>query len=170
MERLAMTPFMIQTAMVEELRRLFQGRAFCGPGKGGRNSGRKPLKIYKQELPIETEPDWESDTDKACAPYIVVKVDGISSPDHDPLLVTELILLICVYDDGVDRQGYEDVLNIITEIVWHFRRERILAQAAEIQGVVEGKMSDEDNHPYYYGAVVMNCTSRNGEVDVEEML
>ena len=64
------TPQLCQDALIEMLKELFAGKLFCG------QEGRKALKIYKQDLPIPQSDDADVDTDKAEAPYIVVRMTG----------------------------------------------------------------------------------------------
>lgn len=51
--------------MLEEL---FTGKKYNG------QQGRKPLKIYKQDLPVPEDYDADVDTDAAAAPYIVAGI------------------------------------------------------------------------------------------------
>ena len=59
------TPQLCQDALIEMLRELFAGKKYNG------QEGRKPLAIFKQDLPIPEENDVDADTDVAHAPYIV---------------------------------------------------------------------------------------------------
>lgn len=52
------------------LRELFAGKKYNG------QEGRKPLAIFKADLPIPEENDVDADTDVAHAPYIVVRMTG----------------------------------------------------------------------------------------------
>ena len=56
------TPGLCQDALVEMLEELFRGRTYNG------QQGMKPLKVYKQDLPIPEDNDEDVDTDQACAP------------------------------------------------------------------------------------------------------
>lgn len=71
------TPQLCQDALIEMLKELFAGKLFCG------QEGRKALKIYKQDLPIPQSDDADVDTDKAEAPYIVVRMTGGQIEDDD---------------------------------------------------------------------------------------
>lgn len=51
------TPQLCQDALIEMLRELFAGKKYNG------QEGRKPLAIFKQDLPIPEENDVDADTD-----------------------------------------------------------------------------------------------------------
>lgn len=58
------TPQLCQDALIEMLCELFAGKKYNG------QEGRKPLAIFKQDLPIPEENDVDADTDVAHAPHI----------------------------------------------------------------------------------------------------
>ena len=100
------TPQLCQDALVEMLEELFEGKKYNG------QQGRKALKIYKQDLPVPEDYDADVDTDAAAAPYIVARMSGGSIKDDDGPQEVEFSLIICAYDEGVGREGYQDVANI----------------------------------------------------------
>lgn len=79
--------------------------------------GRKALKIYKQDLPIPQSDDADVDTDKAEAPYIVVRMTGGQIEDDDSPQTVDFSLIVCAYDTGLDREGWQDVANIKEDII-----------------------------------------------------
>ena len=58
------TPQLCQDALIEMLEELFAGKKYNG------QQGRKPLNIYKQDLPVPEDYDADVDTDAAAAPYL----------------------------------------------------------------------------------------------------
>lgn len=56
------TPQLCQDALIEMLEELFTGKKYNG------QQGRKPLKIYKQDLPVPEDYDADVDTDAAAGP------------------------------------------------------------------------------------------------------
>lgn len=56
------TPGLCQDALVEMLEELFRGRTYNG------QQGMKPLKVYKQDLPIPEDNDEDVDTDPGMRP------------------------------------------------------------------------------------------------------
>ena len=93
------TPQLCQDALIEMLKELFAGKLFCG------QEGRKALKIYKQDLPIPQSDDADVDTDKAEAPYIVVRMTGGQIEDDDSPQTVDFSLIVCAYDTSLDREG-----------------------------------------------------------------
>ena len=89
------TPQLCQDAMIEMLKELFADKLFCG------QEGRKALKIYKQDLPIPQSDDADVDTDKAEAPYIVVRMTGGQIEDDDSPQTVDFSLIVCAYDTGM---------------------------------------------------------------------
>lgn len=105
------TPQLCQDALIEMLRELFAGKKYNG------QEGRKPLAIFKQDLPIPEENDVDADTDVAHAPYIVVRMTGGEIADDKSPQTVEFSLIICAYDTGIERAGFQDVANIKEDIV-----------------------------------------------------
>lgn len=70
------TPQLCQDALIEMLEELFAGKKYNG------QQGRKPLNIYKQDLPVPEDYDADVDTDAAAAPYIVARMTGGAIKDE----------------------------------------------------------------------------------------
>ena len=104
-------PQLCQDALIEMLQELFAGKKYNG------QEGRKALTIFKQDLPIPEENDVDADTDEAHAPYIVVRMTGGEIADDKSPQLVEFSLIICAYDTGLDRAGFQDVTNIKEDIV-----------------------------------------------------
>lgn len=160
-EQLAMTPYMMQIALNQTLKEYFKGKKYCGPG------GEKELNFYEQNLPIDTGSDYEVDLTAACSPYIITELGETTSPVGDKPMTVEVTMYICAYDEGLQRQGYRDVLNIEYAIMRRFRARPTFGQACTVQGEIKGKMSEDDYHPYYFGAVQMKCTVPNPTPEID---
>ena len=76
--------------------------------------------------------------------------------------------------DEQEIAGYRDVLNIEYAIMRRFRVRPTFGQACTVDGEIEGKMSEDDYHPYYFGAVQMTCTVPNptpeSDPEIKEMI
>lgn len=107
------TPQLCQDALIEMLEELFAGKKYNG------QQGRKPLNIYKQDLPVPEDYDADVDTDAAAAPYIVARMTGGAIKDESGPQTVEFSLIVCAYDEGGAREGYQDVANIKEDIVQH---------------------------------------------------
>ena len=154
-EQLGMTPYMMQVALNQTLKEYFKGKKYCGLG------GARGLKFYEQDLPIDEGSDYEVDLPAACSPYIITEIGDSESPVGDEPMEVDVTMYIGAYDTGLKRQGYRDVLNIEYAIMRRFRTNPTFGQACTVTGKIKGKISKDDYHPYYFGAVEMKCTVPN---------
>lgn len=155
------TPQLCQDAMIEMLQELFAGKKYNG------QEGRKALKIYKQDLPIPEDNDEDVDTDKASAPYIVVRMAGGEIKNDNSTQVVEFSIVICAYDEGIKREGYQDVANIKEDIVQRACTAPYFGGAFTILKPIVWAMQQDDTTPYYFGAVSLNCTAPAMTQDME---
>lgn len=95
------TPQLCQDALIETLEELFVGKKYNG------QQSRKELKIFKQDLPVPEDYDADVDTDAAAAPYIVVRMTGGEIKNDDGPQAVEFSLIVCAYDEGKEREGYQ---------------------------------------------------------------
>ena len=146
---------------IEMLRELFAGKKYNG------QEGRKPLEIFKQDLPIPEENDVDADTDVAHAPYIVVRMTGGEIADDKSPQTVEFSLIICAYDTGIERAGFQDVANIKEDIVQRACTAPYFGGAFTILKPIAWALQQDDTAPYYYGAVTMNCTAPAMTQDTE---
>lgn len=153
-------------ALAEMLEGLFKGKTFNG------QEGRKSLKVFKNDLPIPEDNDDDSDTDKANAPYIVVRATGGEIPDDNSPQTVEFNIIICCFDEGRDRAGMQDVVNIKEDIVRRACAAPYFGGAFTILKPITWATQMDDTHPYYYGAVVLSCTvpAMTQETELEELL
>lgn len=160
------TPQFCQDALVEMLQELFRGKLYNG------QEGRKPLKVYKQDLPIPEENDEDADTDEAYAPYIVVQMTGGEIADENGPQVVEFSLVICAYDFGRERAGFQDVTNIKEDIIQRVCTAPYFGGAFTIQKPIAWALQRDDTNPYYYGAITLNCTApaMTQDSELEELL
>lgn len=142
------TPQLCQDALIEMLKELFAGKLFCG------QEGRKALKIYKQDLPIPQSDDADVDTDKAEAPYIVVRMTGGQIEDDDSPQTVDFSLIVCAYDTGLDREGWQDVANIKEDIIQQVCKAPYFGGAFTVLKPITWALQEDDTHPYYFGACI----------------
>lgn len=135
------------------LKELFAGKLFCG------QEGRKALKIYKQDLPIPQSDDADVDTDKAEAPYIVVRMTGGQIEDDDSPQTVDFSLIVCAYDTGLDREGWQDVANIKEDIIQRVCKAPYFGGAFTVLKPITWALQEDDTHPYYFGACTLTCTA-----------
>lgn len=133
------TSEMCQQAMVEEMEALFKGRTFSG------QQGMKPLKIYKQFIPIQTDDDDNIDTNESPYPCLIVKETSGTIKKLTAKTQQVLIQLIfCAYDQNVDRQGYVDAVNIKEAIIQHSYAAKMLNPNKTIQVTLRAALQSEN--------------------------
>lgn len=147
------TAQLCQDAVVEMLEELFRGKLYNG------QEGRKPLNIFKQDLPIPEDGDDDVDTDQAFAPYTVVRMTGGEIKDENSPQTVEFSLVICAYDEGKAREGYQDVANIKEDIVQRVCKAPYFGGVFTIKKPIVWAMQQDDTHPYYFGALNLICTA-----------
>lgn len=147
------TARLCQKALCETLEELFAGKKFRG------QTGPKPLKVFEQDLPIPTEDDPDADTDAAAAPYVLVQVNGGSIPNDDSPQTIEFSIVICTYDLGREREGWEEVSNIKEDIIQRFCQMPYFGGAFTVLKPIAWAIQKETSPPYYFGALTFNCTA-----------
>ena len=156
------TQQLCQDAMIEMLKELFDGKLYNG------QEGRKPLKFFKQDLPIPTGfDDDDVDTDKASAPYILVQMTGGEIADDNSPQTVDFSIVICAYDEGIEREGYQDVANIKEDIIQRVRARPYFGGVFTILKPITWALQKDRTTPYYFGAVTLNCTAPAMTQDTE---
>ncbi len=147
------TPQLCQDALIEMLEEIFRGQLYNG------QEGRKPLKIFKQDLPVPEDTDADVDTDQALAPYLVVRMTGGEIKDDKSPQTVEFSIVICTYDRGKNREGYQDVANIKEDIMQRVSQVPYFGGAFTILKPIAWALQTDDSYPYYYGACALICTA-----------
>lgn len=160
------TPRLCHDALIELLNELFRGKLYNG------QEGRKTLQVYKQDLPIPEDNDVDADIDRACAPYIVVRMSNGQIKDDDAPQTVEFSLIICAYDTGGKREGFEDVENIKEDIIQRLCTRPYFGGAFTVTKPMAWALQQDDTHPYYFGAVNLTCTApaMSQDTALEELL
>lgn len=148
------TPQLCQDALIEMLKELFEGRTFTG------QEGRKPLKIFRQDIDIPLDNDEDVDIDiSAAAPYIKVAMTGGEIPDDDSPQLVEFSLTICAYDTGTRHEGFRDVANIKEDIIQRVCTRPYFGGAFTILKPVAWAIQQDMSPPYYFAACALICTA-----------
>lgn len=160
------TPQLCQDALIEMLQELFEGKTFNG------QQGRKPLTIYKQDLPVPEAFDADADTDAAASPYIVVRMTGGEIKDENSPQTVNFSMVVCAYDTGTAREGYQDVANIKEDIVQRICAAPYFGGTFTILKPIAWALQVDDTHPYYFGACNLICTAPalTQDTELEELV
>ncbi len=156
------TPQLCQDALIEELQELLKDQRYLGPG-----GSEKPVTIYKQDLPIPTDNDVDADTNDAPAPYIVVSMSGGGIKDDNSTQNVDFSLVICCYDGGLERTGFQDVANIKEDIIQRFCTRPYFGGCFTVLKPITWALQVESSEPYYYGAITLTCTAPAMTQDTE---
>ena len=163
-----MTQEFLQDALVADLEQLFKGETL----KNSTGVERR-IQIFPQDLPIragadlEPELDPEEDPDlepeqppeDVPEPYVIVRIPGGELPNQDTRQQVELVLVICVYDQDPNRQGFRDALHIVNTILTHYGRNGIVGRRYEVQYPIQWVVPEEDTHPYYFAGVALKLAA-----------
>lgn len=143
-----MTPDMMQTALAEDLQKLFEGYGY-------KNSlgMEMPVRVFCQDLPIREGDDEETDPEAPPEPYVIVRVAKGEFPGPGVEQTAELALVLCVVDPAKDRQGYRDAMHLVNAILHRYGGRPIFGGKYEIVAPIRWAFQDEDTHPYYFAAV-----------------
>lgn len=142
-----------------DLADLFEGQTFTSSA-----GDKRPIRVYPQDLPIiEGNDETEDRTEEIPEPYIIVRTNEGNIPDANSAQEVDLILVICVYDNNPNRQGYRDVLHIIQEIYGRYAKNPLVRIKPDSGGAAGGPYAikfpikwvtqQDDTHPYYFGAM-----------------
>ena len=124
---------------------------------------RRPIRYFVNDLPVATGND-EDRGEHAQEPYIIARITEGTIPEGDAAQEVQIVLVICLYDDRPDRQGYRDVLHIIHEITARYCKNPVVRLRPGSAGARGGPYTvkkpiqwaiwnDSKAHPYYLGAV-----------------
>lgn len=158
-----MTARDLQTAIMEDLDRLFQESRYKTPG-----NTLAALKTHRQRINKQDAQDTEDPF-----PYIIVRLEsGSVESVTDPHRV-DVLLLIGIFDDatgdfrdpppeegGWDNRNFGDaaVLEIIERIQTHYEQNPHLGDGFDFDGPFKWVLQDEDSYPYYFGGCELTFT------------
>lgn len=149
-----MTPLDLQETLIAELTALFDGELFPEPRrKTTEPDNQVPLNFYKQALPWEVKNGAKDGSFLPYMPYIFAQLqDGKQDRETEPAEVV-MILNIGLFSDDSQNQGHIFLFNIIERIRQHLFTTRTIGDKYHIRLPFEWKTSDDDNWPYFIGAV-----------------
>lgn len=141
-----MTPFVLQDALVEELKRLFADSTYLNA-----QQELAGLNIYAQNLPVKDE---EGDRDHF--PFILVRMGEITDQGNEVQSSCNMLLSVGIVDESLDMQGERTIQNIIQRIRQRFVAHPILNRMFELDFPLTSSLFDEEDlSPYFFGYVNM---------------
>ena len=113
-----MIPTFLQDDLNEELKEILKNSTFKDT-----NGERKKINVFSQDLPVESN---REDEDEDPFPYIINKLDSGDIQSEESAHEVKVLLLIGIYDEDRNRQGYKDVLHIINKIYERVAKQNVL--------------------------------------------
>lgn len=138
-----MTPVMLQDELVEEIKRLLSNTSFKTP-----TGAFVPMNVFAQSIPVN-----ETDDDEDPVPYVIIRLNRGDDPGtRDSFNTVKLVIIIGIWDDGLENQGHRVVLNVIQKIYQRFQTIPNLNNKAVYSGEFNWALQEEGYYPYFFGA------------------
>ncbi len=151
-----MIPENLQSELIKRFQKVFKSDLFNGP-----NGERVPVKVYEQHLPIPKRNEnphdefAEEDDSSSFYPAIVVQLfEGNQEAWDTPQNIT-VNIIVGVHDESEDRSGYKDVRAILRKLSMDIAKNRLMKKQYSIPAPPRWKLHDEDTHPFYFGAMLL---------------
>lgn len=151
-----MTVFQLQRDLAEEIERILANMRFKDP------SGKiVPMKAYCQDIPKRQQkirkgalmPEDEETEDPY--PFCVVKAEsgGIFRGAQS----VSVMLIFAVFNDDMQNQGQQELLNVIHKIAERFIKNPVLKDMHRLdqEAGIKWILDDEDRFPYFVGGMTM---------------
>lgn len=145
-----MTPVYLRKALKEELERIFEGFR-SGPEAG--YSG-KPVSVFEQALPLN-----EAARERDFAPFIIVRLTEGRQEDWEGAESVTVFLIFCSVDEGLERHGQDDVLNMIQKVKERLMQNPQIDSFFTAELPIKWAVQDDDTYPIYYGGMelIFDC-------------
>ena len=134
-----MTIYNLQTALMQEMERLFSDESFLTEG-----GGYVPMHVYRQSVPLPN--GGESVTEYV--PNTVVKIRGGTVGQES---TADVQLVFLVYDNRSTRNGHDTILHLFSKVLLRFCDNAYLGNFEILK--MEYALPDEDFFPYFFGAM-----------------
>ena len=143
-----MTARDLRKAVVQDLRDLFKHDQFKTPDGGMASPG-----VYAQALPYRQIPEGGGAVEQDDPfPYIIVRIDSGNIESQTAPHKVALILLVGIFEDSLENNGDEAVLEIIERIQQHYEETPALNEFV-CTDPFSWALQDEPSYPYYFGAI-----------------
>lgn len=143
-----MTPIALQSSLVSDFKVELSEERFKN-AKGDSVA----LNIYPQSLPAKK---GQKDSDHF--PYIVVKLIEGGSENEEDDDTCKIDIIIGIYDDNDNYQGYKDVVNVIEKIKQRLFRKKVYSNEFSLKYPFKWLVHEDDTYPYYFGGIETQWT------------
>lgn len=127
----------------------------------------KPFNVFKHKIPdkLTSKIDYsksKKDAQSCVYPFCVVKIDtGRKEANHE-MELSVYNIVIGVENEGVEGEGYDDVMACIQAIWNDFNANPLLDRKYKFEYPLDWALDDgeaNDTHPFYYGVVQLRFKS-----------
>ncbi|WNF36410.1 hypothetical protein RJD24_18610 [Bacillaceae bacterium IKA-2] len=160
-----MTPLELQNALKKRIEKVVKGFKL-----NSSKTLQKEILVFEQHLPTKAK-SQSRNPETELYPCIIVYLDEGEIPDINSINQVKVFLVIGVYDDEFDNQGYRDAMNVVEKIIQDLERAPVIEKRFEMKHPLKWKYNDEDQGPYYFAWIETNFEiPRSLRDDVEEMI
>ena len=111
-----------------------------------------PMKVFTQNVPYD-----ETDDDEDPIPYVIVRLhSGEDEGSKDSFYTVKVVFIIGMFDDGLEAQGYRDVMGVINKIYRRFHTNPNVNGVAVYAGAFDWMLQDDNYFPYCFGACTLD--------------
>ncbi|PKL00064.1 MAG: hypothetical protein CVV56_08090 [Tenericutes bacterium HGW-Tenericutes-1] len=138
-----MIPIELQDYLKDSIKELLNGFKVKNS-----NNELSDFNIYSQNIPVK-----QGKKDKEHYPLIVIAIDeGRSSDDDDPASA-DIAILVGIYDDSEDNQGYRDAINVGNKIINYLLSQTHFDNKHTLKLPLSYQLPQEDISPYFLLAI-----------------
>lgn len=139
-----MVPVQLVEDLAAELGQVLSHIRF--PDKKDNETG---INILKYGIPVERTREEK----EGKFPYVLILPEGGEIPGSIKDQKINIQLVIGLFDEGLENQGKEQVLNVINDICERFLKNPVLNENYYADEKITWVIDREDEYPYHYGAV-----------------
>jgi hypothetical protein len=122
------------------------------------------VNVYPQNLPIKKEIK-----DTSHFPFILVSLEEINIENQNTDEENLIYLVFGNHDANENRQGYKDIINMITKVKDYLISTHLICGKYELGYPVRCVFQKEDTFPVYYGGMELRfklpCTGANQHIE-----
>lgn len=122
-------------------------------------STQKKMNIYRHKVPERMDNrvkvKGKEETQDDVFPLCVVKVDSGSKEGNVSNHDINMQIFVGLENEGLEGEGYDDVLRCLTRIWNELNREPVVAKFFKLKDELDWSVNTDDaeTHPYYYGLI-----------------
>lgn len=141
------TPIDLQLLLNKDLEETLSTLKLTKPN----DDNKATIRVFSQELPFSLSID--ADDENNPVPYIITVIQEGNRDGDDPFVI-KIGLVICIYNNSLDRSGHFDLLKVIQKLESRFGKKSYVGNF-EVRNSFKFALQEVQPHPYYYGGVIL---------------